>query len=83
MRIFYKSVYVKYLYCLESLYDEDELEDEDEGFLDPPKLEKGSPGSVLTKTPPLVDSSTERDINDSEGRRGEDRREGGKERRGG
>ena len=68
----------------DSLYDdEEELEEEvEESFLDHPKLSEAnnnsllgiscsprlSPGSALDKTPPMADSSTDRDLmNDSEG----------------
>jgi len=47
---------------------EDDDFDEEDSFLDPPKLEPGSPRSVNNKSPALVDSSTDRDtLNDSEG----------------
>jgi len=48
-------------------YD-DEEDDDDDAFLDhQPKLEIGSPDCHDGKTPPHIDSSADRDINDSEG----------------
>ena len=51
------------------MYEEDELDDDEDedGYLEPRKVELGSPVSNLNKTPSLIDSSTERDPNDSEG----------------
>ena len=68
------------LYDEDEDLDEEAGLDGDDGFLDHPKMGEAnnnsllglspgmSPGSALDKTPPMADSSTERDLmNDSEG----------------
>ena len=60
---------VIFIRFIDVVYEEDELDDDEDedGYLEPRKVELGSPVSNLNKTPSLIDSSTERDPNDSEG----------------